>query len=240
MQDIGPHLNKNGVYCLTFVNGKRYVGVGIAKNGRGIKQRIFSYRSCSCCDQPKLYNALKKYGTGGFTASVTLETSDRTRAFALECQLIALWGLQQSKNGYNITRGGDGITGVAGKKWSEARKLAHGEYLRNWWKTHQHPSLGTKQSSHTIEKRLLSRKDKLPVLLKGLRLGWQSRCKKHIRGPDGLIFKSQAAAAGSSGVSRQAVWTSVKSSKPTKQGIWFRIYTGSRSPGDTDSVFLEN
>lgn len=34
----------NGVYCLTAPNGKRYVGVGVRKNGMGIEYRWKDYR----------------------------------------------------------------------------------------------------------------------------------------------------------------------------------------------------
>lgn len=100
-----------GVYCLTNIkNGKRYVGIAFGK--RGIYRRWNNYKNLNCKDQPKLYNALKKYGTENFKYEVILETDDVDRGKRVEKQLIALWGLQNDKFGYNITSGGDGCPGI--------------------------------------------------------------------------------------------------------------------------------
>ena len=95
-----------GVYCLTSPSGKRYVG--ISTNSTGIEKRWTFYRSLNCKRQPKLYNALKKYGPENFKYEVILETDDRERANRVEKQLIALWNLQNNNYGYNLTEGGSG------------------------------------------------------------------------------------------------------------------------------------
>lgn len=111
----------NGTYCLTFPNGKRYVGKGVAKTGRGIEVRWNSYMKLYCTDQPKLYNALKLHGSKNVKYEVILRTSDDARAKALEKQLIALWNLCDDKYGYNMTEGGDGSTGYAHNEESRRR-----------------------------------------------------------------------------------------------------------------------
>lgn len=102
-----------GVYCLTAPNGKRYVGLGVG--ARGINARWWNYKSYACYKQPKLLNALKKYGAENFKYEVILETDDIDRAKRVEQQLIALWNLQNDKFGYNITAGGDGSLGGRGR-----------------------------------------------------------------------------------------------------------------------------
>ena len=114
-----------GVYCLTFPNGKRYVGISCSKYG--FKSRWNNYKNLRCKDQPKLYNALKKYGSENIKYEIILETDDKDRAKRVEKQLIALWNLQNDKYGYNMTPGGDGNFGwvpskETRKKMSEARK----------------------------------------------------------------------------------------------------------------------
>jgi hypothetical protein len=102
----------NGVYCLTFPNGKRYVGRGYSsptskgRGRRGIEKRWNDYARLDCKKQPKLYNAIIKYGWENVKKEVILLTDDVERQYAVEKQLIALWNLQSHKYGYNISPGG--------------------------------------------------------------------------------------------------------------------------------------
>lgn len=110
-----PYKNEpKGVYCLTFPNGKRYVGIGLSRGG--ITIRFNSYKNYRCEDQPKLFNALKKYGSENVKYEIILQTDDREKACKVEIQLISLWGLQNDKYGYNISAGGD-LTNL-GRKFS--------------------------------------------------------------------------------------------------------------------------
>lgn len=102
-----------GVYCLTFPNGKRYVGIGCSN--KGVDHRWNSYKVLRCKDQPKLYNALKKYGPENIKFEVILETDDPENAKRSEMYLIDVWNLQDDKYGYNITAGGDGCYGIKRK-----------------------------------------------------------------------------------------------------------------------------
>lgn len=94
-----------GVYCLTFPNGKRYVGIGLSESG--INRRWNSYKKLKCKDQTKLYYALKKYGPENVKFEVVLETNDIENAKRSEMYLIDVWNLQDSNFGYNILPGGD-------------------------------------------------------------------------------------------------------------------------------------
>lgn len=114
-----------GVYCLTFPNGKRYVGIGMSEGGVYARFSVYKVLGGNTKSQTKLYNALKKYGPESVKYEHILKTSDSARAKAVERQLIALWGTQ--RNGYNITGGGDGTLGhtvsdEARRKISQANK----------------------------------------------------------------------------------------------------------------------
>lgn len=139
-----------GVYCLTFPNGKRYVGISFGK--KGIKKRWEFYRGDTWKKQDhnrKLYNALNKYGSENIKYEVILITEDIERMKRVEKQLIALWGLQNDKFGYNISDGGDGntsrqLTPEQRKRKSDAAKLSIA--------THGHPRLGKHLSKEQKDK----------------------------------------------------------------------------------------
>lgn len=113
-----------GVYCLTSPNGKRYVGIGMGVGG--IAARWKKYRSMQCKTQRKLFNAFKCHGPDNFKYEVVLVTTDRERAERLEKQLIALWGLQNDRFGYNISDGGHSSNGwKVTPEISKRMSLAH-------------------------------------------------------------------------------------------------------------------
>jgi group I intron endonuclease len=107
-----------GVYVLTNkINGKKYVGIGMGKNG--VEGRWCQYRNYNCKKQIKLYRALKLYGVENFSFEVILETDDIDNAKRSEMYLIDVWNLQE--DGYNISAGGDcGMLGI--KASEETRK----------------------------------------------------------------------------------------------------------------------
>lgn len=111
----------NGVYCLTFPNGKRYVGKAVQKRGNGIYKRWSRYKNYDCKLQPKLYNALIKYKIENVKFEMVLCTNDHERASKIEKQLIALWGTYKIEYGYNTTLGGEsGNMGII--PWNKGKK----------------------------------------------------------------------------------------------------------------------
>jgi group I intron endonuclease len=125
----------NGVYCLTFPNGKRYVGISFGKYG--IQSRWNSYKNLNCKNQRIVHNALKKYGPKNVKFEIVIKTDDKQRMFKIEQQLIALWNLTNSKYGYNIAKGGQSSEGwictpEISKRMSDAHKgLKHSKETRN-------------------------------------------------------------------------------------------------------------
>lgn len=99
MWTVYEHVNKS--------NGKKYVGITsqtlknrFGKNGSG-------YLQC-----PKFYNAIKKYGWDGFDHNIIKENITEDEAKKLEIKIIKDLNLQDDKYGYNMSSGGDGVSGV--------------------------------------------------------------------------------------------------------------------------------
>lgn len=90
------------VYCHTFPNGKRYVGISSDcekrwRNGKGYET------------QPKMDRAIKKYGWENIKHDIVLSGLSKEQANELEKYLIA--ELNTIQNGYNVTIGGDTVNG---------------------------------------------------------------------------------------------------------------------------------
>jgi group I intron endonuclease len=83
-------------------NGKCYIG-----QTTDYKRRLRKYRLLHCKGQPKLYNALKKYGISNFTFDIITSTPTMKQLDILEKLYIAL--LDTIKTGYNCDRGGRGV-----------------------------------------------------------------------------------------------------------------------------------
>jgi hypothetical protein len=118
-----------GVYCRTFPNGKRYVGIAWGKYG--IEDRLkreynTSFNKNSQDYKNKLSYAIRKYGQPVDT--IILETDDIEKMKRVERQMIALWNLTSDKYGYNMTPGGDGNNKKC-KKLSPEEKLLRKEKM---------------------------------------------------------------------------------------------------------------
>ena len=90
------------VYCHTFPNGKKYIGISCEcekrwNNGNG-------YNS-----QPKMKKAIQKYGWENIKHETVLDGLSKEQANKLEKYLIA--ELNTIQNGYNVTIGGDTVNG---------------------------------------------------------------------------------------------------------------------------------
>lgn len=100
------------IYMYTFPNGKKYIG----KTKRSMNQRQGSdwshYKKCRL-----LWNAIQKYGTENIKTDILFEgTLTDEQASELECFYIAKYKTNACKYnnpsyGYNLTDGGEGISG---------------------------------------------------------------------------------------------------------------------------------
>lgn len=100
------------IYRLTNkINGKMYHGQTV----KPLYIRWNKYKRLDCKGQPKLYNALKKYGPGNFTFEAIDSADDQVQLDKMEVDYIA--DFDSINNGYNIETGGYG-----GKMLSEETK----------------------------------------------------------------------------------------------------------------------
>lgn len=91
--------NSYCVYCHTFPNGKRYIGItnnieNRWRNGDGYKH------------QKKVWNAIVKYGWDNIRHEILIDGIPKEKAQELEKKLIAEF--DSIKSGYNVSVGGEG------------------------------------------------------------------------------------------------------------------------------------
>ena len=93
------------VYIHTnLTNQKRYVGITRRKPELRWGKNGSNYQYSS---NPHFYNAIQKYGWGGFSHEVIMTGLTQEEAEAQEIALIALHKSNQSQCGYNIENGGN-------------------------------------------------------------------------------------------------------------------------------------
>lgn len=126
---------------------KYYVGI----TSRKVLERWkngYGYKQC-----PHFNNAIKKYGWNNIEHEVLFDNLDETNAKRIEMICIGLYKSNDPQYGYNISAGGDGVTGVrrygeenafygkhhteeAKRKMSEMKKDYVGEKNHMYGKTH--------------------------------------------------------------------------------------------------------
>ena len=93
-------LDNYSIYCIrNNHNGKLYYG-----QTSNIKTRFSKYKNLQCKSQPKIYNAIKKYGWSGFTATVIVIGLSKESADLYEEFLII--AMNTIHEGYNCKGGG--------------------------------------------------------------------------------------------------------------------------------------
>lgn len=94
------------VYVHISPSGKRYIGITCRKpnerwkNGKGY------------IDSPYFYNAIQKYGWDNFSHIILKDNLEEQEAKQMEIDLIAEFDSTNRDKGYNISKGGDGVSGV--------------------------------------------------------------------------------------------------------------------------------
>ena len=95
------------LYALTFPNGKQYIGI----TSGTLRRRLNLHRSHANTGRPgAVYNAIRKYGSRGFSAKVLVAASDWNYLCELEQKAIVAFGTM-SPGGFNLTAGGEGYVG---------------------------------------------------------------------------------------------------------------------------------
>lgn len=92
------------LYCLTFPNNKKYIGITLKFNRRMSQHKYVADKG----KKFKLHNAIKKYGWENVKKEIIIFNLSKIDSMTLEKQLIADMNL--IKNGYNTTPGGEIIS----------------------------------------------------------------------------------------------------------------------------------
>lgn len=106
--DIMPDksLDRWCVYAHVSPSGKRYIGITCQKpserwkNGKGY------------IESPYFYKAIQKYGWNNFSHTILKDNLTEQEAKQMEIALIAEFDSTNRNKGYNISKGGDGVSGV--------------------------------------------------------------------------------------------------------------------------------
>ena len=125
------------VYRHIFPNGKSYIGITC------VKPYYYRWRAgSSYSNQPKVHNAIRKYGWENIKHELLFENLTQSEANRIEQEMIAKY--DSVKNGYNVSTGGGGTYGIP---CSEEKKLkigkanrgkpgGDGRYLREYTRKH--------------------------------------------------------------------------------------------------------
>lgn len=97
---------KGVVYLIEFPNGKKYVGITTTS----FEERKKSHLSHRNTSQLPVHQALKKF-FGSESWQVIAEAESWSELANIEVQMIEFHQSHTSKNGYNLTLGGDGTVG---------------------------------------------------------------------------------------------------------------------------------
>ena len=125
------------VYCHTFPNGKKYIGI--------TKQEVNRrWRNGKGYEGQPVYNAILKYGWDNIQHDILFSNLSREEAEEKEIELIKVFNTYSHENGYNVEKGGNAseISEETKAKISKAKK---GKYAgANHWNYGQHLSAETK------------------------------------------------------------------------------------------------
>lgn len=211
------------IYMYTFPNGKKYIG----KTKCSLSQRQGSnwsrYKRCRL-----LWKAIQKYGTENIKTNILFEgTLTDEEASELECFYIAEYKTNACKYsnpsyGYNLTDGGEGISGCVFTEERLKKLLAQlkketdkhkgkplsEEHKRKLSESHKGLRLGCKLSEETKAK--ISKANSLENISEETRkrksLGHMKKVKAtHIETGEVLIFNSRYETAEYFGVRESAV-----------------------------------
>lgn len=135
------------VYCHTFPNGKRYIGITNQKperrwrDGKGYIGQV-------------VYDAILKYGWNNIKHDILFTGLSRDEAEKKEIELIKALETDRHKRGYNVESGGN--TASLSEETKEKLRKSRKEY----YKTHKHYNTGKHLSAETRAKISESHKGK--------------------------------------------------------------------------------
>lgn len=125
------------VYCHTFPNGKKYIGI----TKQDVKRR---WRNGKGYEGQPVYNAILKYGWDNIKHEILFSNLSRKEAEEKEIELIKAFNTYSHEKGYNVEKGGNAseISEETKKKLSENKKAYY--RVNKHWNSGRHWSAETK------------------------------------------------------------------------------------------------
>lgn len=127
------------VYCHTFPNGKKYIGITQQEPQR-------RWRDGKGYEGQAVYNAILKYGWKNIKHDILFTGLTKSEAEQKEIELIKALETDSHKHGYNVESGGNA------SRLSEVTKEKLSKSKREYYKTHKHWNAGKHLSNETRSK----------------------------------------------------------------------------------------
>ncbi len=199
-------LNKNVIYAwINKENGMIYIGKTI-----NFYARMDCYKSKNAKEQPKLYNAIKKYGWDNFKLEIIEANISEDVLLNREkywIKYLNTFDISNKNAGYNLTAGGDGFvsgethpnkTPEAKEKLSKSKlgslnPMFGKEFSKDHKKALSEAGKGRKMPESSIRKGAKNNnfgKPPIPVVQKAFREANEKRKKPFKRRETGEIFNS--------------------------------------------------
>lgn len=135
------------VYCHTFPNGKKYIGITKQEPER-------RWRHGKGYEGQPVFNAILKFGWNNISHEILFKGLTKAEAEAKEIELIEALETDSHKHGYNVEKGGNA------PDLSEETKAKLSKSKKNYYKTHEHWNKGHHWSDETRAKISQSHKGK--------------------------------------------------------------------------------
>jgi group I intron endonuclease len=102
-------------------NGKVYVGKTVREDLHGYFQHNVRNAMQGRRDKNYLYSAIRKHGPDAFEVTPLCRASTEDLLLAIECFYIKHYQSNHIGRGYNLTRGGDGVSGMKQSEYAKQR-----------------------------------------------------------------------------------------------------------------------
>lgn len=144
-----------GIYMITSPKGRIYIGYAT-----NIHNRWYYYLTKTLKGQRKLKNSLNKHGAYNHKFDI-IEICSNDKLKEREVYYISFYDTFRTLHGLNLTRGGDGCSGI---KWCKASRLRMSKIQKGVPKSDKHRK--NISLSHQINKKLVGRKQSPETLAK--------------------------------------------------------------------------
>lgn len=135
------------VYCHTFPNGKKYIGITKQEPER-------RWRHGKGYEGQPVFNAILKFGWNNISHEILFKNLTRAEAEAKEIELIEALETNSHKHGYNVEKGGNA------SDLSEETKAKISKKRKAYFETHEHWNKGHHWNDETRAKIAQSSKGK--------------------------------------------------------------------------------